>query len=858
MCIELDRTMSTHLQHMAFLAALTVVCLDAAAASTSIRAVASPAPEQVAAANDDSLLLLQAGIFDPTRERLQINGLALAQAAFSPYVVVQYHSNQVPSADQLRKRGFQVLGYLPHNAFQLKLSGEQRSDLASDRAVRFLGDWQPAYKLAPQLRPGSPLRAPGAVHLVDVYGHSGEAQGEFEALLDGAAAGIGKVRAEQRMGRPFVRLQIDNSSLDSALTALANEQQVSWIERFEQPQLHNADSVGPIQANVASGANPTAVASIWAKGIIGSGQIVAVTDGGLDRNEGWFNRLNKGAGVMNGITNAEATTPPAPGTLFPNNKVIGYWVMPGASAYDDNQVCVNSSNGFHGTHVAGSVAGDSGTASTPTAPNYDASDGMAPNAQILFQDGGKDSTGCLSGLEAALRPMWEQAQAGGAFISNNSYGADFAGAYTGLDADLDEMAWLNEQFLVVVSAGNQGALGISHPSHAKHSLSVGLLGSGISTDVPGFSGRGPTVDGRLKPDIQAPGALIASAHGNDDDSNPPANPNQANAVRKTGTSMSGPIVAGGAALVRQYFEDGFYPSGSKRAADTRKLLGAELKALLLNGTAFIGNGASATTTTPGNALGWGRIFLDNNLFFTGDARDVRTWALTKDNGIRTGEDHEYQVQVTAGAEFRATLVWYDPPGNFGTARALVNNLDLEVATPDGTLLGNVFPSTGTNTQTNPGGTADEVNTVEQVKINVPTAGTYTIRVKGTAVPGNQYLNSSRQGYALVTSQAAVATAVTSAPAAPTFGNSGGNVAVTSGAVAGASTYQYYRATGSCASAIASDFQFIGKSSGPSFTDTGTEGGVTYAYKVRGADAGGEGPISACGEPAILFTDSFEG
>lgn len=836
------------LRRHALLAALTMVCGLAAAAPIStlnVRAVATPSAEQAAAADERNLLLLTAGIFDPTHERVQDSGLALRHTASSPYVVVQFHEGKVPNADQLRARGFQVLGYLPHNAFQLKVDGAQRSQLSRDQAVRFVGDWQPSYKIAPQLRQGSGIRAPGAVHLIDVYGHFGESTADFQ---NGArATGSAQVRSETRLGRPFVRLEVSNGSLDGVLAELAHNDQVSWIERFELPQLHNANSIGPIQANLASGGTPPVNAPIWARGILGTGQIVAVTDSGLDRNEGWFNRLDKGAGVLNGITNAENTTPPTPGTLHPDNKVIGYWVMPGASPYDDNLVCPGgtSPTSYHGTHVSGTVAGDSGTAATPTAANYNTGDGMAPNAQILFQDGGNDSTGCLSGLAGPLRLMWEQAQSGGAYISNNSYGSGFAGAYTASDADLDEMAWLNEQFMVVVSAGNAGANGIGHPSHAKHSLSVGALGNGNSTAAAGFSSRGPTADGRRKPDIQAPGSSIVSAGGNDNDDNPPANPNQANTRTLSGTSMSGPTVAGGSALARQYFEDGFYPTGNRLAADSRKPLGAELKAVLLNGTAFIGTGAGATTITPGNTLGWGRIFLDNNLFFPGDSRDLRNWAIAKENGIRTSEVHEYQVQVNAGSEFRATLVWYDPPGTPGAARALVNNLDLEVVTPSDTLLGNRFPTTGSNTQSQTGGSADTVNTVEQVKINAPTAGLYTIRVKGTDVPGNQYRYSSRQGYALVTSQATVATSVTTAPAAPLVNVSGGNVVVSTTSVAGASSYQFYRANGSCATALGKDFQFVGQSSTTSFNDDGTQGGFSYAYKVRGADSGGEGPISAC-------------
>ena len=100
--------------------------------------------------------------------------------------------------------------------------------------------------------------------------------------------------------------------------------------------------------------------------------------------------------------------------------------------------------------------------------------------------------------------------------------------------------------------------------------------------------------------------------------------------------MSTPTVAGTAALMRQYFTDGYYPSGSKTAADARKPLGSELKATLMNGTAFI-------TGTPGNTMGWGRIWLDNNLFFAGEAADTEGESGTVAGALQSGMHAARQV-----------------------------------------------------------------------------------------------------------------------------------------------------------------------------------------------------------------------
>ena len=826
----------------ALLLALGCGCLSSAFAAptdlTTRTRGATPAPEAYAQAQDPRLLVLAAGIFDPTVERLQHPMASIRAPGVGRYAIVQFATDAAVDAAWLSAQGARIVGYVPNNAYLIEAGAETRALLAADARIRHVGAWREDYKIADGIDAGD-----GEQVSLSIVLFRGE---KPDSLLSTVAAVTGDALPSvlDQGAFPTLRIALPRARLTSAVAALAALDEVQWIERFEYPRLHNANAVWPIQANQAAGANPIDNAPIWAQDIIGSGQIVAVADSGLDRNEGWFNRYDNGGGLNNEITDASSPTPPAIGPVFANRKVYGYFVQPGATAYDNNATCPGgASTSFHGTHTTGTVAGDSGTASTPTTPNYNTGDGMAPNAQILFQDLGNDINGCLSGVGGL--PMWQQARAAGAYISSNSYGSNFSGAYTSSDADVDQALWLNDDMLIAFSAGNDGAGAstIGHPAHSKHALTVGALGSGNSTTVAGFSSRGPTSDGRRKPDIMAPGTLV-SARGNTENSNPPANPDQATTSTLSGTSMSTPAVAGGAALLRQYFTDGFYPTGVKTAANARKPLGAEMKALLTNGTAFI-------NTTPGNAYGWGRIWLDNNLYFQGAAgenRDLRTFARQQATGLSTGEQHEYQVQVDAGQEFRATLAWYDPPGSPGAAgTALVNNLDLEVVQGANTYRGNVITGTGAAANSTTGGSADMLNPLEQVRLTAPTAGVYTIRVKGTAVPGDGQPYSNRQGYGLAVSTAQCATAVTAAPGAINAVNAGGAVDVSASLAAGATGYQLYRATGTCAGAPASDFQLVGHGVSNTLTDALTQGGYTYAYKMRGVDACGEGPISACAE-----------
>ncbi len=807
---------------------------------------ARPTPERIAQARDPALLVLAAGIFDPRRGQLEHPLVAGRRGAGgSRYAIVQLEADAPLDAGPLTRRGLRVLAFVPNRAFLVEAPAQARAGLAADPAVRFVGDWRADYKIAGNVLDGD------------------EAQIELDVLLPRDADRVEAVAAIHAAGlallhdgasgeQPLLRVRVPRERAAEAVAVLALLDTVQWIERHRLPEPMNHNAVGPIQGNAPSGGMPPTVSPIWNRGILGSGQIVAVADSGLDRNEGWFNRYHNGLGLNTQITDASATTPPMPGPVYPARKVFGYFVMPGATAYDNSQRCTPSSPlvNFHGTHVAGSVAGDAGTASTPVAANYEAGGGMAPNAQILFQDIGHDTTGCLSGQGGM--PMWQQASAVGAKISSNSYGSQYSGAYSASDAALDQTLWRDESMLIVVAAGNagSGASTIGHPAHAKHALTVGALGSGDSGSVASFSSRGPASDGRRKPDIMAPGVGIVSASGNTNNANPPANPDQAFTKSMQGTSMATPIVSGAAALVRQYFEDGFYPTGASHAPDARSPLGSELKAVLLNGTAFVAG-------EPSHSHGWGRAWLDSNLYFPGDARRLRTFARPQRSGIATGEVHHYQVAVAGGAEFRATLTWYDPPAAPGLAGvALVNDLDLEVVAGANTYLGNVIAGSGPAASSIPGGSADAVNPVEQVRFTAPAAGTYTIRVRGTQVPGDGQPFSDRQGYALAVSAAGCPTAVGAAPASISAAMSGDDVAVTPSAVSNATGYQLYRADGTCASADPRDFQFVAHASGTSLIDAHTQGGYAYAYKARAVDACGEGPIGACADIVSSATCSL--
>lgn len=787
-------------------------------------------------------LKLNAASFDPLREQLVHGMVQEKSSAHSPYGLVQFHRNDSQALQRLNEVGVAVLGYIPHQAYLVRWSPSQKAAIQQYKSYRFVGDYRNAYKLNPGLwqstKSAQSVAAKATMNL-ELFGFPGVSSERLAQTIHKLAPEIDVVVSRDLKDQSFLQLTVNTDLTDNLLKLVAMDD-VMWVAKHQADQYHNIDSVGPIQSN-----NPEiTAATIWDRDLIGTGQIVAVVDSGLDRNQDFFSQYNTGSGtVSKQYTNASSPPVGEVGEINADHKVIAYYIQPGASEYDDDATCgeEGSPTGFHGTHVAGSVAGDAGTAASATSPNYDNGDGMAPHAQILFQDIGNTQTGCLTAGETRYE-MHVQAAAAGASISSNSYGFTVEDpadeAYYFNDYQFDLASYELEDLLIVVSAGNEGFLGLSHPGHAKNVVTVGALGHGNSTEAAAFSSRGYAHDERIKPDVAAPGVGIISADGNLDNSVPPGGVNNGTSS-KSGTSMATPTVSGGLALMRQYFTDGFYPSGSRNAAHSLEPSGSLLKSTLLNGTLL-------RSRTPSNDQGWGRIFLDNNLYFAGDDRTLRVWDMPNADGLKTGDELIFDVQVAAGEPFRATLTWFDPPPLTSAGQALINDLNLEVRFNGQVYKGNNMSSSISQT----GGAADDLNNVEQFHLATPASGTYQVVVKGALINGyNNDESTQKQGFALVTSQAQCNTQVNGAPQISLTESDKFEPVINFQSLGGVSDYQIYKKPGGCA-VPNSRYRFIGQASGSgllTFADSNSVNGQTYGYAVKGVDACGEGEFSSCVE-----------
>jgi subtilisin family serine protease len=231
--------------------------------------------------------------------------------------------------------------------------------------------------------------------------------------------------------------------------------------------------------------------------------------------------------------------------------------------------------------------------------------------------------------------------------------------------------------------------------------------------VVAFSSRGPTTDGRFKPEVVAPGTFILSTRSRmlplNNTAWAPFQPSRLY-FHMGGTSMACPLAAGAVAVVREYLrtEQGIANPSA-----------ALLKAALIAGAVRL-SGYGERGAVVDDEQGFGRLDLDGVLA-PGGAASSRFLEIRP--GLRTGKVHSQDLQVKSKAQpLRVALAYSDFPGP-----ALVNDLNLIVTAPDGT-------KTAGNQRRGGAGTLDARNNAELVHVAKPAAGKWTVEVVGSNVP----------------------------------------------------------------------------------------------------------------------------
>lgn len=633
----------------------------------------------------------------------------------------------------------QVRGYVPENAYLVWATAGEMAEISAHEHVFWTGEWKSEYKTPASVKAGVARRAAAKA--------AGDAADEGEwyqlgSFVDGGAEALAArlegIGAEVRSA--FDRLEGCSAVAhltDAQLAEVADWAETEWIERKGRARLFN---------DMACRTNMMAVTNVWkgtaqgGLGLTGAGQIVAVADTGCD---------------MGSTSNTHAD--------FAGRILAGFGWTNGVYRSTAPWKDVDS----HGTHVCGSVLGDG-------AKSNGKYRGMAYGAKLVMQGMQED----LGGLPDNTGTMLAQAYTNGARIHSDSwgYGSDYAGKYVYDSVYADGFMWTNQNFLMVIAAGNDGADGdsdgvidpgsVTAPGTSKNCLCVGasenyrtsggyaartygatwlsdypanpiksdkISGTNVPQGIVAFSGRGPTLDGRFKPDIVAPGSDIISVRSRAaSDTGWGVNSANTNYLYMGGTSMATPLTSGAMALTRQWLVD--------RRGMTEPLA-ALMKAVVINGARDMTPGQYGTGTyqevtgRPDRSQGFGHVNLYDSLEpGAGRFIDLHTNKLAS-----AGVNVTTNVTVgQAGGVYRLTLAWQDFPGTSGATKTLVNDLDLTVTAPGGTVF---YP--------NNFGRADHTNNVETIEFTASELGTYAVKVQAYSVTKTS--PHGGQPYALVIS-----------------------------------------------------------------------------------------------------------
>lgn len=673
----------------------TLLCAAGLALGSSVLARQDFAPEPLEAPDTGTLSLRTGTISTASLPNLLARQPGALRAPLRPgsRFVLQFDQ---PLNDHQRalltKAGVQLGDYLPAHAFLADLSRADLDAVANLGFVRWAGEWQQAWKLEPEIGSrsfDSDVRrqiADARDVLVQAYLFDGVAPDQARLEI-GAVAGA---RAQEPVVLADMHTITIRVPLD-ALPALASLDSIRFIEELpEFTARSNTNTRWIVQTNVT---NST---PLYTAGIRGEGQVIGVMDDGFDPSHCSF--LDSAVPI---------TTANTPGTFPTHRKVVAY--------------NVRLIDGFHGTHVSGTAMGNQvGDVNANTR-------GIAYNAKICFRT--YSSPISTFPIDTHLTTHANQ----GATVHTNSWGDDGTTAYNAICRAIDLFSYNREDNLVCFASTNLGSL--KNPENAKSVLAVGKSGGSGSQTGSCSTLVGPTSDGRRKPEVFAPGCSTISS-----DTSGACTTSSA-----TGTSMASPAVAGAAALVRQYFTDGFYPTGVKVPANSLVPSGALLRAMLVNSSVDMTAYPSPNKLPPNTNEGFGRILLDNSVYLAGDARkllikDVRR---TDPASLSTGSvsTTSFRVQSTSQA-LGITMAFSDAPATIPTSFAPVNNINLRVIDPSGNVyLGNVINATSGQSQT--GGTADAINSIEHFILNAPAVGIWRAEVVGASV------NVSTQGFGLV-------------------------------------------------------------------------------------------------------------
>ncbi|KAL2369961.1 kp-43 peptidase/serine peptidase [Blastomyces gilchristii SLH14081] len=651
-----------------------------------------------------TLISINGNQLDPLAQSRQLRdlGLQAENASKSDYILIQAGPDRLSENQRrvLKDLGVDIKEYVSKDTYLCSYKGVDLTEIRSLDFVFWANTYLEQFVVQSCLKSNPPRSQPisaftatpktSRLQLVDIIMHH-----DVDATDDAVKAAVARAaRADLKSLKASarsIRIHLQQQYLDdvAAIDAVYLIQQVHPFVLWNNKAWEILDC-------------DTTNMSVHVSEYLGEGQVVAAADTGFD------------------IGKTDDTHPAFTG------RVKHLYALGRPNATDDPD--------GHGTHVAGSILGDGDSPSMGGKITA-----AAPKAQLVIQSV-LDSSNGLGGIPSDLSELFiVPYEEHGARIHTNSWGSSSLFGQIPYDvsaSQVDKFIWEHPDMLILFAAGNEGSdrnfdgvidlSQIGSQAAAKNILTVGASennrpdigvqygfrwpSSPFRTDLmadnpagmAAFSSRGPTVEGRCKPDVVAPGTAVLSSLSR----NAQADSQYGESLDPqwwflAGTSMATPLVAGCAAVVRESLVKNGTPNPSA----------ALVKALLINGAVeLVGQyDPSEAGPSPNNNSGFGLVNLRNSIILPNqeDGGFYEGGPLEQGQGL----DKPITVNIPPGTSaegsvLKVTLVWSDPPG-----AELQNDLDLLVRTANGQERhGNMGEETD----------FDRVNNVEQVTwTNIP-------------------------------------------------------------------------------------------------------------------------------------------
>ena len=617
-------------------------------------------------------ILLQYAKFDPVSRQPSVPDRLKANSPGDDSVyIVQFVTQPLEEfRKEIEARGGTIYTYLANHSYLVKMSPRTRAQVEDLPFIRWVGEYQPAYRLEQflleRLAGGGKDLGPMRYNIMLLE------RGAAKQNLVGSRINDMGGKVEQTIPEGF---RFEATLTTDQLLAVAKMNEVLFIDRWSAPEpdmdiVRNTGGANFIETTL---------------GFTGQGVNAEVMDGNF--------------------LDTHADFQAAPATLFH-----------GARSGDPS----------HGSSTFGIVFGNG-------ASNI-LGRGMIPGAQKIFASY-LSLTNRYTHTQELISPPYN------AVFQSNSWGSTQVSTYTTISAEMDDILF-QKDFVILQSQSNTGTTASRPQAWAKNIVSIGgvrHLNTADESDDRWTNGAstGPATDGRIKPDL---------AHYYDSVFTPTST-TTTSYTQFSGTSAATPIVAGHFGIFFQMWHAGLFGNTPGATVFDSRPRMTTAKAIMIN-TAHQWNPVGVSADLTRVRQGWGRPDLQNLYNLRNKLFFVNETDLLTNLGSRS-----YALTVPAGSTdpLKATLVYADPMGNPASQQQRINDLSLKVTSPTGTIYWGNNGLSDIGQWSTSGGVANTVDTVENVYIQNPAAGTWTVEVIGSQIVQDSHVETPAMDadYALV-------------------------------------------------------------------------------------------------------------